>query len=120
MARKGTNDQDHIVEAIKKGNRHYVWEQVKFVGTMFIRDIDERFLIFNKCFDKFDPERNNNFIHFYRKYLSYNKLTNDDREYSRLTSNRNVINILKSQVSTPTENVQAIIEDLKEWTNIDE
>lgn len=117
MARKQTNDQGHIIEAIKEGNRHYVWQQVKFIGVSDIREIDERFLIFGKTFDSFDPYRNNNFILYYKKHLNYARMANDDRVYARLTSNRNVINKLKSEVSTPTENNQPIIDDFKLFVN---
>lgn len=114
------NDQGHIIEAIKVGDRKYTWEQVKFVGTMSIESIDERFMIFNKAFENFDPYRNNNFILFYKRYLSYNKMNNNDREFSRLTSNRSVINTLKSQASTPTEDNQKLIEDLKLFINMED
>lgn len=120
MARKPANDQGHIIAAIKEGNRHYVWKQVKFIGVSDISSIDERFLIFNKSFDSFDPERNNNFIYFYKNHLSYNRMNNEDRAFNRLTNNRNVINKLKSEVSTPTEVNQPIIEDMKLFMNMGE
>lgn len=113
-----TNDQGHIIDAIIEGNRHYVWGVVKFIGTAFIKCIDERFLIFTKTFDNFDPEKNNNFIYFYRQNLRYAKISNDDRSFSILTKNRNVINTLKTQASTPTEINPALIDDLKEWMNM--
>lgn len=118
MSEKITNDQGHIIEAIKKGNRHYVWEAVKFVGTMYLSSIDERFLVFNKAFDNFDPHRNNNFILFYRKYLNYQRMSNNDREFSGLTNNRNVINTLMRELSTPTDDEPPLIKDLKQWTNM--
>lgn len=118
MARKPANDQGHIIEAIKEGNRHYVWQQVKFVGVMDIQEIDERFLIFNKTFDSFDPHRNNNFIYFYKNNLKYARMYNDDRQFTKLTTNRNVINRLKSELSTPTENNQPIVNDFKEFMNM--
>lgn len=120
MGRKPTNDQGHIIEAIKEGNRHYVWQQVKFVGVMDIQEIDERFMMFNKAFANFDPFVNDNFIYFYKRHLKYNRMYDEDRNFSKLTTNRNVINRLKSEISTPTEGNQPIVDDFKEFMNMGE
>jgi len=109
-----TNDQGEIIKAIKKGNRAYVWDKVKFIGFNDVNDVDTRYLIFNKAFGSFDPYKNNNFILFYKTYLKYERNNREDDSYF-VTNNRTVINTLKSNFISPSEENQELIKELEQW-----
>ena len=49
MSKRGTNDQQHIIDAIDRKDYGYVWEQVKFVGYKKLPDINDRYTVFNKA-----------------------------------------------------------------------
>ena len=40
MSKRGTNDQQHIIDAIDRKDYGYVWEQVKFVGYIIVIVLD--------------------------------------------------------------------------------
>lgn len=108
------NDQGEIIEAMKRGDRNFVWNKVKYVGYNNIPEIDERFMIFNKAFGSFNPYENNNFIMFYKTYLRYEQNNRADNTYY-VTNNRSIINTLKNDFVSPSEENQKLIEDLKSF-----
>ena len=85
MSKRGTNDQQHIIDALDRGDYDYVWEKVKYIGYKKIPDINERFLIFYDIVSNFDTEKNNNFIQYYSSYIGYS--ANNSRN-SRITTRR--------------------------------
>lgn len=108
------NDQGEIIEAIKNNDRAFVWNKVKFIGFGDVKEIDSRYMIFNKAFGSFDPYKNNNFILFYKTYLKYERNNREDSTYF-MTTNRSVINTLKSDFISPNEENQQLINDLKSF-----
>jgi hypothetical protein len=119
MRRKRTggeaNDQAKLIEYIKNSDRHHAWEAVKFIGYNDIKDINIRFLVFCKAFERFDPYINNNFIMFYKSALKYAGMSERESEAYKLTSNGNIINTLKIDFCSPKEDLPQIVEDLKEF-----
>lgn len=113
MARKATNDQGELIQAIKDRDRRKAWQLVKFIGIKENSDANSRFLIFNKAFESFDPERNNNFILFYKNMIGFDFKNRLESETYRFTSNRNIINTLKSHSSSPQEDLPDIIKDIE-------
>lgn len=98
---KPTNDQQHIIDALKRKDYLYVWEQVKGIGYKKVKNINDRFVIFNDIVDKFDYENNNNFIQFYITRLNYHNI--DSQPTFRVSKNRRVNNTLISEHISKTE-----------------
>lgn len=101
------NDQGHIIEACKKGDYLYVWKHVKYIGYKDEPDITSRYLIFRKTFEDFNPERNNNFIWFYKRYIKFLRdtptLFTDKRNYEKIIA----------ELDAPTGNASKYVEDIK-------
>lgn len=117
MARKPiVNDQVELIEDIKDGKIAKVWEKVKHVGIKDIPDPMVRFLIFNKVVLSFNPDRNNNFIHFYKQYMNFHKTDEANMKQYKLTNNRNVINLLKTQACSPSDNVPELVRELMSFS----
>ena len=115
-AKEGTNDQEHIIDALRDGNYAYVWEQVKYIGYQKVADINDRYIIFCDIVESFDYERNNNFICFYSTRLGF--INSDICDTFFVTHNKSIINKLKSEYISPTECENSkITRDLKKWTN---
>ena len=116
MSKAGTNDQKHIIDALKVGNYAYVWEKVKFVGFRKIDNINDRYSIFCDIVDSFDYERNNNFICFYSTRLGYHAA--DELSTFFVSRNRSIINNLKNENISPTDcDKSKITRILKDWSN---
>lgn len=113
---KVTNDQGDIIQALKDKNFRFVWEHVKYVGFKDVPDINERYLICYNAANQFDPEKNNNFILFYKNYLKYFRY--DQNETFRVTSSRVNIKRLKAQAISPTKGSgYKMIDELRKWSN---
>jgi hypothetical protein len=109
-----TNDQGHIIEALKEQRYNYVWEKIKYVGFRIFPDISERYTYFGEIVTKFDPNRNNNFIQFYLDRLTNFKGYCNDTYY--VTSNRTIIHNLRNENISPTEcKYSKLTRDLKGW-----
>ena len=100
MSKRGTNDQQHIMDALDIGDYEYVWEKVKYIGYKKIPSINERYLIFNDIVGDFDTEKNNNFIQYYSSYIGYS--ANNSRN-SRITTTRGVLDRCKREYISPTD-----------------
>jgi len=111
------NDQEDIIEALIQKNYSYVWERVKRVGYKDIADISERYIIFYKTVEAFHPEKNNNFILFYKNRLHFYKNSKNATYY--VTSNRRIISILKNELISPSETCEAskLANELLKWGN---
>lgn len=101
MAEKFTNDQQHIIDAIKRKDYKYVWEVVKFIGIPKCRDMRVRYMLFFDIVKKFNPDENNNFIYYYIKQLGYEHM--NEHETYFVTRTRNVINTWKNELVCPTD-----------------
>ena len=96
----------------------YVWQQVKYIGYKQIADINDRYIIFCDIVDKFDYEKNNNFIHFYKKRISYVSASKNETYY--VSTNRSIIHNLRNENISPTpeqEMKSKITNILKDWSN---
>lgn len=113
MSKKGTNDQQHIMDALDKGNYDYVWEHVKFVGFKEIPDIYERYSVFCDIVKSFDTEKNNNFIQYYKSYLKY---AASNVMNSRIIKSNGVLNQVKTETISPTDcKGKPIVKNTKNW-----
>ena len=115
MSKRGTNDQQHIIDAIDRKDYGYVWEQVKFVGYKKLPDINDRYTVFNKAIKLFDTELNNNFIQFYLSRIGFatSKVKN-----SRITQSRGVIDRCKNEYISPTDcEGHPIAKEMRKWKN---
>ena len=116
MSKKGTNDQQHIMDALIAKNYKYVWEQVKYIGYNKVSDINERYMIFCDVVENFDYEKNNNFICYYSTQLGY--YAADELTTFYVSRNRSIINSLKSEYISPTECKKSkLTRILKDWSN---
>ena len=113
MAKKNTNDQGHIIEALTRKDYNYVWQQVKYVGYEDEPNINRRYLVFSRTVHDFDPERNNNFIHFYKQYLKYISFSRDDTFF--INDNYRIIQKLKNEHISPSYKQTPLINELKDW-----
>lgn len=112
MSKRGTNDQQHIIDAIDRGDYDYVWEKVKWIGYKKL-DFNERYSVFWSIIEKFDTEKNNNFIQYFSERIGY--AANKSSE-STVTSSRGVISKCKTETISPTEcKGYPIAADLKKW-----
>ncbi len=107
------NDQGELIELIKQNKFYKVWDIVKFVGYKDIPDVSERMRICRKAMHKFDPEMNNNFIMFYKRYLHFDKTSLGDSKYHSLTQNQTVLNGLKTGLISPSSDVSHILRDVQ-------
>lgn len=112
MGKKIKNDQGELIQAIKDGNRSKAWMTVRFIGFKIQPDINERFLIFNKAFDKFDPYKNNNFIHFFMAQIKFDTMREEDRKLCIVTNNRNIINAVKYQQASPKDDLPELTKEV--------
>jgi hypothetical protein len=113
MSRRGTNDQQHIMDALDRGDYNYVWEQVKFIGFKKIPSINERYSIYWDIVTQFNTEQNNNFIQYYSSYMGYS--ANNSRN-SRITTTRGVLDRCKREYISPTEcKGFPIAADMRNW-----
>ena len=108
MEEKITNDQGHIIEACKNGDTSYVWSQIKYIGVQEEPNPETRYLIFRRAFHDFNPNINNNFIYFYKRYLKFLK----DVPVS-FTDYRNQKKI-RDELDSPSGKVTKFIEFLKD------
>jgi len=112
MGKQIKNDQGELIQLIKEGKTGQVWAKVKAVGAREIPDPVVRFLVFNKAFVSFDPYRNNNFIHFYKNFIKFHVTNEANAKQFKLTNNRAVINALKMQACSPSDDVPPLIQEL--------
>ncbi len=113
MSKRGTNDQQHIIDALNKGDYNYVWEKVKYIGYKKMPDINDRYIIFCKKVKDFDTEKNNNFIQWYSQYIGYNS---SNVKNSRITQSRGVLDKCKNEYISPTDcKGFPIVKDIKNW-----
>lgn len=117
MARlkKAPNDQTELIMDLREKNIDKVWEKVKYIGFKDIPDITLRYLIFKKAAASFDPYKNNNFIMFFKAYIKYAKMNNEEREHYKFTSNSAIISHIKNNACSPQENLPILIEELLEF-----
>lgn len=117
MSKKGTNDQQHIIDALEAKDYDLVWEKVKYIGYKHISSMEDRYIIFFSIVEKFDTEKNNNFICWYKNYLKY--ANGYDFKGNRLTSNRHIHHILINEYISPTDDCgnSNIAKKLKDWQN---
>ena len=95
-----TNDQGHIIEDLKAKRYDTVWEKIKWVGYNIIANQEERYLIFYQVVRAFDPERNNNFIHWFRSRLSYEN--SYDFKGNHVIASRDLYHIMMNEYVSPT------------------
>ena len=69
--KKSTNDQGEIIKLLKKKKYNEVWEKLKYVGYGDEPNANRRYLMFKKACNDFNPDKNNNFILFYKNYIKY-------------------------------------------------
>ena len=113
MSKRGTNDQQHIMNALDAGDYSYVWEKVKFIGFKKMPRINERYMIFFDIVQKFDTEKNNNFIQFYSSYIGY---ASTNYRNSRITQTRGVLDRCKNEYVSPTDcRGYPIAKDMRNW-----
>ena len=113
MSKRGTNDQQHIMDALDRGAYEYVWEKVKYVGYKKVVSINERYLIFYDIVADFETEKNNNFIKYYLNHIGY--ASNNSRN-SKITQSRGVLDRCKREYISPTEcNGYPIAKDMRKW-----
>ena len=113
MARtkKQTNDQGEIIKLLKEKKFNAVWEKLKYVGYGDEQNINRRFLIFKKACNDFNPDKNNNFILFYKNYIKYLDFDKDSTFVA--TTNYNFIQELKNENISPTNNEHPMVKQLK-------
>lgn len=113
MARKKKveNDQAEIILLLKKKKYNHVWELVKFIGYKEEPEVNRRYLIFKKACEDFNPDKNNNFILFFKNYIKYLDFNKDKTFYT--TTNYTFIKQLKNENISPTEDVHPMVEQLK-------
>lgn len=106
------NDQGELIEQLKNEEYSKAWHKVRFVGVQDEPDIMARFLVFEKAADSFDPEKNNNFIGYYKNFLKFHSIERRDSEQVKVTSNRSVINLMRQQATSPQDDIPDIVNDL--------
>lgn len=112
--KKGTNDQEHIIQAIIRKDYMYIWEQVKWIGYQDEPDINKRLRCFSEIVTKFDPEKNNNFIQFYKDRLNY-KALNKPVNYI-FSDNRKINKETRYQSISPTDDTTSkTANEIKNW-----
>ena len=106
-----SNNQFDILQAIRRNDYMYVWERTKYLGYQDVSDVEERYLLFN-------PDQNNNFISFYKRYMVNNKIKNST---FYITDNRNIIKELKNNHISPETSEgkgrKYVLSQLEEWEN---
>ncbi len=113
MSKRGTNDQQHIIDALDRGDYEYVWENVKYIGYKKMTDINQRYLIFCDVVAQFDTEKNNNFIQYFSSYIGYSA---NNSKNSRITQSRGVLDRCKREYISPTTcDGYPIAKDLRNW-----
>lgn len=114
MSNKPTTSQSHLLNLIREKQYLVLWEEVKYVGYQTITNIDERYLIFLSIVSKFDPDINNNFIHWYKQHLLYQN-PNRNKTY-KLTDNPAVIRKLARHAISPSkEDGGTVVKKIIEW-----
>lgn len=116
MGKKIENDQAHIIDALRRRDYKYVWEQVKYVGYTTVPNINSRYVIFYDIVEDFDYEKNNNFIYYYKSRLKY--YSADELGTFYVSRNRAIVNRLKQEYISPTECSESkLTRLLKRWSN---
>lgn len=115
LPKKGTNDQDALIEYIKNRNFDVAWEKVKFIGYLLIKDMEDRHIFFQPIAELFDYTKSNNFIQFYLQRLGYIKSTQNVTYLT--TCNRNYIKQLLRQEISPDEDSELTktVRELRNW-----
>ena len=114
MGKVITNDQGHIIEAIKKKNYAYVWEQVKFIGIKDEENVNFRYFVFSEAVRKFDPYINNNFIKFYKDALVFKNFS-VTREGILANERTKNVRKMREQKNSPNDDAPKLIENLDNW-----
>lgn len=114
VAKKGTNDQQHIIDALRVHDYVYVWEIVKWIGIQEVANPYERCNKFYAMVKEFDYKSNNNFINFYKKRLKYYDPFLDDE--SIVGRSKNVIShIIQEKISPTGKSFSAVQKDIARW-----
>lgn len=112
------NGQFEILQAIKRKDFLYVWERLKYIGYTDVADMEDRYILFRQAIEMFDPDRNNNFIGFYKRYIK-NRREKNATFY--ITENRNIIKSLKNYNISPEVGVHNmrshVLRELLKWNN---
>ena len=112
------NGQFEILQAIKRKDFLYVWERLKYIGYTDVADMEDRYILFRQAIEMFDPDRNNNFIGFYKRYIK-NRREKNTTFY--ITENRNIIKDMKNYNISPDTGVHNmrshVLRELLKWNN---
>lgn len=112
-----TNDQGEIIELIKQKRYKEVWPEVMYIGYNDMPDANERMMAFIKIIQKFDYNKSNNFIYYYKNNLNLQMKNRYQTFY--VTQSRTIVNKLKRQLDSPTyDNENSyLVKEFKHWHN---
>jgi hypothetical protein len=83
--------QEELFEAIYARDDIKAWNLVKYAGYREVESMGKRKLIFIQAFNKFDPEKNNNFITYYLGKLHIASLQEWKRSIYPITSDKRAL-----------------------------
>ena len=112
-----TNDQGEIIELIKQKRYKEVWPEVMYIGYNDMPDANESMMAFIKIIQKFDYNKSNNFIYYYKNNLNLQMKNRYQTFY--VTQSRTIVNKLKRQLDSPTyDNENSyLVKEFKHWHN---
>jgi hypothetical protein len=113
--KKGTNDQEQLIQLICNQDFDTAWEYVKYIGYKIIPNMNDRYIFYQPIAELFDETKNNNFIKFYMSNLSYIKSTQNITYL--ITHNKNMIKELLRQSISPDEHQTKMVQELGKWEN---
>lgn len=77
--------QDELLKAIINKKPMQAWQYVRYIGYKNMPSVHNRKLIFYRAFKDFDPEINDNFVHYYANCIKFQSMTDWKKKTSVLT-----------------------------------
>lgn len=114
------NDQGELIQALKDKQYYKAWSIVKHIGYKTQSNEMVRYVIFMNAASKFDPWINNNFIQYYKKYLSTDTSSMNRKAQAKYTNNVSINNDMISEAIIPRdpdleEKIPVIFTDLRHF-----
>lgn len=119
MKKKDLIEDERAIQLIKDKQYKELWKYVKDLGSYYVQDIEERYILFRSAVKNFDYCTKKNFKKYYIGYLKYNRL--NINESFILTTDRRIIKELKYEFISPdlerTVKYNTVASELKKFVH---
>lgn len=107
------NDQGQLIQFIKDEDYNAAWEYCKYIGYSMVNDMHLRYIIFYGSVQKFDYNKNNNFILWYKNALEKYRPNYYPGVYVKAC--KNSVRKIQNQQISPEDDETKFIKEAARW-----